>query len=402
AIIENTSGTESANGLAVRLSGMDFPDVDNNYITFFSDNEVRGRIEGQNATDVLTDPEYILHTTLFALSLTNAIAEQIAAATSTTPCVGLGAVVCSPIPSWNVYAAINIALTIAEEAAYQSFVFANLGVAYSSGSGDYAEWLEKQNHAEQFSFGDIVGVKGGKISKNTADADNFMVVSLSPVVLGNEPPAGEKINYEKIAFLGQVKAKVYGRVTIGDYILPSGRNDGYGMAVSPANMKPGDYRRIVGRAWSASDNDLMSYVNVLVGLNGSELAEVAERQQKEIDALKSEVDNMKLTLSQLLPQFEQMSKTVEELKSQRSAVTTAVPYEPAAVPYQNIIFDPEILAYSFSLIENMYRTMGIDYSQSPELKRLLTDRDYQQQKAKELQQRITEVGDLIEKSAKRK
>ena len=135
---------------------------------------------------------------------------------------------------------------------YDTMMTANIGVTYESGSADYAEWLPKAHKNEKFAVADIVGVKGGKISKVTDDAEQFMVISLKPIVLGNTPENGKAKEYEKVAFMGQVPVRVLGAVNLGDYILPSGGNNGLGIAVSPANMKPQDYKKIVGVAWSAA------------------------------------------------------------------------------------------------------------------------------------------------------
>ena len=59
---------------------------------------------------------------------------------------------------------------------------ANVGVSYSSGGADYAEWLEKANPNEHISFGEVVGVKGGKISKTFVDADQFMAITSNPTI----------------------------------------------------------------------------------------------------------------------------------------------------------------------------------------------------------------------------
>ncbi|MDZ7765197.1 MAG: hypothetical protein U5K00_12340 [Melioribacteraceae bacterium] len=85
---------------------------------------------------------------------------------------------------------------------------------------------------EEISSGDIVGINGGKISKNTSRAEYISVVSTSPIILGNMPIKEIETHFEKVAFMGQVPVKVIGIVKTGDYILPSGLNDGVGIAGS--------------------------------------------------------------------------------------------------------------------------------------------------------------------------
>lgn len=181
---------------------------------------------------------------------------------------------------------------------YGSFADINLGVAYESGSGDYAEWLERANTEEITHPGDVVGVIGGKVSKQFANPERFMVVSTSPIVLGNMPTdKNREKDHEKIAFMGQVPVKVKGPVKTGDYILPSGENDGMAIAVSPKNMKVRDYRRIVGVAWSDAHPDrYINYINTAVGLNQNDFAHVLDEMQTQMNA-------MQLAIAEVNPNF---------------------------------------------------------------------------------------------------
>ncbi|MEX2189312.1 MAG: hypothetical protein WEB33_01310 [Bacteroidota bacterium] len=152
------------------------------------------------------------------------------------------------------------------------------GVTYGSKGADYAEWLPKLHPEEEFKFGQVVGVFGGKISKSTRGADQILVVSIHPVVLGNQPPEGEEERYEKVAFMGQVPVAVLGKAKVGDYILSSGQEDGTAIAVSPNDLQMHQLSRIVGRAWEDSHNPVFSLVNVAVGLQDFEWVQILERQ----------------------------------------------------------------------------------------------------------------------------
>ena len=157
----------------------------------------------------------------------------------------------------------------------------NLGVAFESGGADYAEFLEKYDADELMTLGDVVGVKGGRVSKTFVDAENYMVVSENPMISGAMPDAGKEHLYERIAFMGQVPVKVMGKANRGDYILPSGNGDGMAIAVAPQAMRTGDYARIIGVAWSEYDGDeLFSYINTAVGLNTNDLVGVVEQMQQ--------------------------------------------------------------------------------------------------------------------------
>ena len=89
----------------------------------------------------------------------------------------------------------------------QAGCLSNGGIVYASGNGDYAEWLEMENVNEEILKTDIVGVRGGKISKNTTNAEQIMVVSTSPIVLGAEPSTDKVENFRQVAFMGQVPVK---------------------------------------------------------------------------------------------------------------------------------------------------------------------------------------------------
>jgi hypothetical protein len=192
----------------------------------------------------------------------------------------------------------------------------NKGITYESGSGDYAEWLPKADLSEKFLPSDIVAMKNGKITKNTSAADQMMVVSMNPVVLGNMPEKGLEKQFEKVAFMGQVPVRVMGKVSLGDFILPSGGNNGLGVAKKPNELTPYDYRKIVGVAWSESKSDQgINVINVAVGLNQGSTAGVLEAQNnkivimgKEIDDHQKAIDDINNALVTLLPSYKQLMK----------------------------------------------------------------------------------------------
>ena len=200
-------------------------------------------------------------------------------------------------------------LAIAAGVIQASQVCQDGGVVYGSGGADYAEWLPRLVEEEKMLYGQIVGVKGGKISKNTEDVDQYMVISKAPIILGNMPPEGEKDQYEKVAFLGQVPVMVMGETQVGDYIIPSGKNDGIGLSVSPNELTLEQLPLIVGRAWSASDNDTFSYVNVAIGLNKNDIANIVAQQQKELDNLKTAQSQMEAQIKDILTQLNPITET---------------------------------------------------------------------------------------------
>ncbi len=180
----------------------------------------------------------------------------------------------------------------------------NGNVQYESGGSDYAELLERLDHDEEINAGDIVGVFGGKISKNTEGADWVMAVSDQAIVLGNAIYDGTEENYEIVSFIGQIPVFVCGKVNIGDYILASGANDGTAIAVSPLDIEPEQGRLIVGRAWEAKETEEVARVNAVVGLPEAAsttmaLARRVEAQQAEIDALKSQNESLQTKVDEM-------------------------------------------------------------------------------------------------------
>ena len=164
------------------------------------------------------------------------------------------------------------------------------GVSYESGGADYAEWLKKADPNEEISFGEIVGIKGGLISKKFKDASQFFAISSNPIIVGAMPEIGSEKNYEKVALMGQVPILVYGDVNLGDYILPSGKWDGTAIAINPENMKASDFSKIIGVAWSKSkNNDIFNYINTAVGFNNNHMGTMINNMQTVIDKMQKEI-----------------------------------------------------------------------------------------------------------------
>lgn len=158
-----------------------------------------------------------------------------------------------------------------------------IGVEYSSGNGDYAEWLERMDPKETIGTGDIVAVKGGKITKDLAGAEQIMAVSHRPIVLGNVPD-NEKIYLgNNIAFMGQIPVKVMGPVKAGDYIVAKSEIPGYGIAVDPLNMKVEDYKLTVGRSWATDFNDGLKMINTVVGVHNNDFLNIVKRLKDQVE-----------------------------------------------------------------------------------------------------------------------
>jgi len=162
-----------------------------------------------------------------------------------------------------------------------------------SGGADFAECLPRLRVDEAIKEGDIVGVFAGKITKVTEGSHHVTAITGRSVVVGNAPHAECEHFYDKVAFIGQVPVKVRGAVRAGDYIIPSGLNDGTGIAISPDLMKADQYAQVVGRAWESRGEEGIKAVNTAIGLAssspGETLISLLRTQQEEIAALKAEI-----------------------------------------------------------------------------------------------------------------
>ena len=348
-------------GIAIKLKGT--AHYDNNFISFWdeSGNGVLGRIEGQSTrADLEKDwsfvAEEIRSATTIATGVVNVVigtieavystAEVVAAATSSTGCVGFGACVTVPIPSFIVskaaktiikiataakigFDATKVALDIAE---YAKSWTDHLGVTFLSGNGDYAEYIPKENISEDFIPGELVGIKNGSVTKDVWGAEKIMIVSTQPIVLGNMPQANNEVNSEKIAFMGQVPVTVIGEVAPGDYILPNVLTSNFARAVHPKDMKTREYKHVAGVVWNIiSENSGVSIVNVAVGININDLSEVVSQQEEELNAIRAIADQLQLqmeqsdaVLAQLVPGYAEATGISPNLKSNQHQENTFV------------------------------------------------------------------------------
>lgn len=260
----------------------------NNFMTFADNTQVWGAVEGETDAELKADWEYQLELKKFTLegvSLAIEIAIEIATG-SAEAASGLAAG--SAVGTFVMIAALvaKAVKVLAGSITYVLKKSEEVGVAYATGGADYAEWLERKVGEPKLRPGQIVGVKGGKISLNTNDADHYRVISWKPGVVGNLPKPGLMPKSEKVAFMGQAKVNVVGPVEPGDYIIPSGNNDGFGIAVAPNKMKIGDYIRIVGVAWEAGTSTTTNCINVAIGIGSNELSQQIELLEQKVKTVK--------------------------------------------------------------------------------------------------------------------
>jgi hypothetical protein len=130
-----------------------------------------------------------------------------------------------------------------------------------------------------------------------------MVVSLKPVVAGGLPQDEDVSGHVLVAFMGQVPTKVFGQVNPGDYILPGGYHNGFGVAKSPELMRPQDYKKVLGVAWEGNQENGTAYVNTAIGLNTNDLADIVQQQDTKIKQLESQMTRTNAILADLVPGF---------------------------------------------------------------------------------------------------
>ena len=142
------------------------------------------------------------------------------------------------------------------------------GVAYVTSGADFAEYMLKMDPTDTFEAGEIVGIYGGMVSRETLGADHILVITGAPGFLGNAPSPGQESMYARVAFLGQVPVLVRGGVNSGDFIAPSGLADGTAVAISPENVNLDDLPDFVGTAWSSAVGveGVAGHVTVALGL----------------------------------------------------------------------------------------------------------------------------------------
>lgn len=191
----------------------------------------------------------------------------------------------------------------------------NIGVLYSSGHGDYAEWLEREDVNEQIGYGDIIGIRGGKISLSVEDAEQVMVVSKAPIVLGNIPAPGKERYGNNVAFIGQVPVKVMGPVKTGDFIIANPSTPGYGMAIPENEITADQMTLAVGKSWETNLTPGFKFVNTIVGMHNNGWATPVTKLQQRIDAQEAALEALTARLDKL--EYTNTSLAAERKKGNR-------------------------------------------------------------------------------------
>jgi hypothetical protein len=197
------------------------------------------------------------------------------------------------------------AVALLDASSSQAVAFSNSGgVVLSSSGADYAEYILRENLAEKFDPCDIVGIKNGKVVKSNQPADQYMVISQKPVVIGNTPKASQIEEHELISFVGQVYVKVRGAVNAGQYIVASTSEPGVGFSRSRNELSNDEIQRVVGQAWETSSSTALRVVKV-----GITVATVPQAKTDQILSLQKELTQLRDELKSALSTFKSASKS---------------------------------------------------------------------------------------------
>ncbi|HSN74875.1 MAG TPA: hypothetical protein VL334_07265 [Anaerolineae bacterium] len=157
------------------------------------------------------------------------------------------------------------------------------GVVLAGPGNQIALWLPKLDPAEVMLPGDLIGVVDGMATKDTTAASHVLIVASSAMLAGADPGQDARAGYVLATVLGLAQVRVAGPVRAGDVILPSGRNDGLGMAAAPEALLSDQVSRIAGQVWSAEGAESTELVTVAVGFesaNSTILRLLAEQHQQ--------------------------------------------------------------------------------------------------------------------------
>ena len=187
----------------------------------------------------------------------------------------------------------------------------NAGSVTLAGAGnDYAEYLPRIHQDEVIVQGDIVGVISGKVSKNTRGASRAMVVSSNPIVSGNDPGQDQRSGHSLIAFIGQSTVNVRGIVKAGDYLIPDGKQQGVGIAISPETISAEQFTMVVGQAWESSTQTDVKQIRALVGLQHAN--PVITKLVNENRAQAEELTRLRADLAGVIQQVVHIQKTQQQ------------------------------------------------------------------------------------------
>lgn len=324
-------GETNSHGLAIMVDN-DIPSfADNTFVGFFNNaGDALGSIHGETPLEQNLNPDYATLITEEATILAyNALVfayHECSKSCPTDPC----------FTGCDGYQTAADTLAQVEALALITFWLVylrlNIGVVYDSGGCDYAEWVWKADPNEVIAKTSIVGIKDGRVTTMTTECNGsqFYIVSSTPIVVGNSPAMTEdKSAMILIAMMGQARTKVRGSAKPGDYVIPSGLNDGWGLAVEPSKITTKQLRQVVGVVWNVETSGVLSVVNVAVGINQNYAAGHIEQLESRLSRLEEQVQALLGGggSRDLLPAIEAASRDAEP-DTTRDTTPDSEPFEP--------------------------------------------------------------------------
>ena len=126
---------------------------------------------------------------------------------------------------------------------------------------DYGEFMKKQNPSDDLKPFEVVGIKNGLVTKETNGSTLYMVTSSDAGIRGGNPlddPRDNSSEWIVVAYTGQVPVLVNSEAKDGDYVIPSGLNDGKGVAIDPSQITPEQYKKVIGIVLSEFDQNVLA------------------------------------------------------------------------------------------------------------------------------------------------
>ncbi|MEM1115284.1 MAG: hypothetical protein AAGJ11_02190, partial [Bacteroidota bacterium] len=157
--------------------------------------------------------------------------------------------------------------------------------SFVGGGADLAEFFPLATSgtgAASVRPGDLVGLRGGHVSRATEAAEQVMIASSDPAFVGNpDAEAGGAL----VALVGQAEVRLAGPASVGDLLVASGQEDGTARAVAPEAYAPEVDGPVAGRVLALSE---AGRAMALVGVDeAAALRTVVARQADEIEALRA-------------------------------------------------------------------------------------------------------------------
>ena len=195
------------------------------------------------------------------------------------------------------------------------------GITFNSGGADFAELLPVVSGSDKPEPGDVVGVFNGEVALATDGAQQLMVVSERPIVLGNAPAGMQRPDHVPVAFVGQVPVRVHGPVSAGDLLVASGDDDGTARPVSPGNWRARAHGPVLGQAWAAVQSEGIERVIAAVGVgSGAGLRALAIRAQQPL--MEQQAELIERQRERILAQAVRLDRLEQRFQIIEAALTT--------------------------------------------------------------------------------